>query len=130
MVGLTNGTTVADGDYKIWIESTWADSGKNNHEELVNFSFTKGATAVHLTPTGDTYINTVIIDWVPTPLGVDDVKYKEPAVVIYPMPSTGIFNLDVKNSLTEIKVIDLLGQNIYKENLKNNIYTKLGNCNI
>ncbi|MBY0487056.1 MAG: T9SS type A sorting domain-containing protein [Flavobacteriaceae bacterium] len=124
VVGATNGTTVADGIYRIWIESTWVDSGSNNHNELVSFSFTKGPTNVHLTPAGDTYINTVVLDWVAAPLGVDEVKNQEPAVVIYPVPSSGIFNLDLKNELNDIKVFDLLGQIVYNEgNLKNTFET-------
>jgi hypothetical protein len=119
----TNGTTVADGVYKVWIESSWVDSGSNNHNEIISFSFTKGPTAVHLTPAGDTYINTVVIDWVPSPLSVEDVN-KEPVVVIYPVPSTGVFNLDMKNELNSIKVFDLLGQTVYSEdNLQNTFVT-------
>ena len=124
VVGTTNGTVVADGTYKIWIESTWVDSGSNNHNELISFTFTKGPANVHLTPTGDTYINTVVIDWVAAPLAVDEVKNQEPAVVIYPVPSTGLFNLDLKNELNDIKVFNLLGQIVYNEsNLKNTFET-------
>jgi Secretion system C-terminal sorting domain len=115
VVGTVNGTTVADGVYKIWIESSWVDSGSNNHNELIGFTFTKGPTAVHLTPAGDTYINTVVLDWVPSGLGIEDVKNQEPAVVIYPVPSKGIFNIDVKNELQSIRVYNLLGQTIYTE---------------
>jgi len=119
VVGTTNGTTVADGDYKIWIESSWVDSGSNNHQVVTSFTFTKGPTAVHLTPTSPSaYFNTVVIDWVPTGLGVDAIN-SEPAVVIYPVPSTGVFNLDFKNEIKEIKVFNLLGQVVYSEQLNN-----------
>lgn len=120
VVGTTNGTTVADGDYKIWIESSWVDSGSNNHQVVTSFTFTKGPTAVHLTPTSpSTYFNTVVIDWVPTALGVDVIN-AEPAVVIYPVPSTGVFNLDFKNDVKNIKVYNLLGQTVYSENFGGN----------
>lgn len=115
VVGTTNGTTVADGTYKIWIETSWNDGADNIHNDLIGFTFTKGPTAQHLTPTGDNYINTVVLDWVPSALSIDDVKLQEPAVVIYPVPSRGIFNIDVKNELQNIKVINLLGQIIYSE---------------
>ena len=126
VVGVTNGTTVADGDYKIWIESTWVDSGSNNHQVVTSFTFTKGLTAVHLTPTSpSTYFNTVVIDWVPTPLGVDLIN-SEPAVVIYPVPSTGVFNIDLKNEVKNIKVYNLLGQVVYTEqfDINNTLTTK------
>jgi hypothetical protein len=121
VVGATNGTTVADGDYKIWIESSWVDSGSNNHQVVTSFTFTKGPTAVHLTPTSpSSYFNTVVIDWVPTGLGVTDVVNSEPAVVIYPVPSTGIFNIDLKNEVKDIKVYNLLGQTVYSEQFDGN----------
>lgn len=124
VVGTTNGTTVVDGVYKVWIESTWVDSGSNNHNEIISFSFTKGPTGVHLTPTGDTYINSVVLDWVPTGLSVDDVQFQEPAVVIYPVPSSGLFNLDMKNELKSIRVYNLLGQTVYGEdNIQNTFGT-------
>jgi hypothetical protein len=129
VVGTTNGTTVADGNYKIWVESSWVDSGSNNHNEIISFTFTKGPTGVHLTPTGDTYINTVVIDWVPAPLSVDDVN-KEPVVVIYPVPSTGIFNLDMRNELKSIKVYDLLGQTVYSEDNLQNTFTTTKSINL
>lgn len=116
VVGTINGTTVADGTYKVWVESSWVDSGSNNHNELVGFTFTKGPTSVHLTPTGDTYINGVVIDWVPSALSVAEVQFQEPSVVIYPVPSSGIFNLSLKNDLKNIKVFNLLGQIVYSEN--------------
>lgn len=122
VVGTVNGTTVADGVYKVWIESTWVDSGNNNHNELISFSFTKGPTTVHLTPAGDTYVNSVVLDWVPSNLSVEDAQFQVPAVTIYPVPSTGIFNLDLKNELKSIEVYNLLGQKVYGENNVNGVY--------
>jgi len=116
VVGATNGTTVADGQYVIWIESSWRDSGSNNHGAIASFTFTKGPNTVHLTPTSpSTYFNTVVIDWVPTALSVEEVKDSQPAVVIYPVPSTGIFNIDLKNDITSLEVYNLLGQSVYSE---------------
>jgi hypothetical protein len=119
VVGTTNGTTVADGNYLVWIESSWVDSGSNNHQVLTSFTFTKGPTAQHLTPTSSSsYFNSVVIDWVPSSLAIDDIKDKEPAVIIYPVPSSGIFNIDIKNQVKNIKVINLLGQVVYNEDLQ------------
>ncbi|MDI1315914.1 T9SS type A sorting domain-containing protein [Flavobacterium sp.] len=121
VVGTTNGTTVADGIYKIWIESSWVDSGSNNHQVVTSFSFTKGPTVQHLTPTSpSTYFNTVVLDWIPTALGINDVVNSEPAVVIYPVPSSGIFNIDLKNEVKDIKVYNLLGQTVYSQQFDSN----------
>ena len=118
VVGTTNGTVVADGTYKVWIESSWVDSGSNNHNELTSFSFTKGTTAVHLTPAGDSYVNSVVLDWAPLVASIEDLKTSEPSVVIYPVPSSGIFNIDLKNQVSDIKVFNLLGQTIYTEKVE------------
>lgn len=119
VVGTTNGTTVADGTYKVWVESSWNDGPNNIHNEINSFTFTKGPTATHFTSVGDTYLKTIVIDWVPTALGVDVIN-SEPAVVIYPVPSTGIFNLDFKNEVKDITVYNLLGQIMYSEKFENN----------
>lgn len=118
VVGTTNGTTVVDGTYKVWVESSWNDGANNIHNEINSFSFTKGTTATHVTYTGDTYLNTIVIDWVPSVLGVDDVKDNEPAAVIYPVPSTGVFNLDLKNEISSVTVYNMLGQVVYSENFE------------
>ena len=119
VVGTTNGTTVADGTYKVWVESSWNDGPNNIHNEINSFTFTKGPTSTHFTSVGDTYLKTIVIDWVPTALGVDVIN-SEPAVVIYPVPSTGIFNLDFKNEVKDITVYNLLGQIMYSEKFENN----------
>jgi hypothetical protein len=119
VVGMTNGTTVTDGNYVVWIESSWRDSGSNNHGAIASFTFTKGPNIVHLTPTSpSTFFNTIVIDWVPSNLAVEEVKNTEPAVVIYPVPSTGIFNIDLKNDVKSIAVYNLLGQTVFLENLE------------
>lgn len=120
VIGSLNGTTVADGVYKVWIESTWVDSGSNNHQELSSYSFTKGPTSATTTAVGDTYVNSIVMTWTATGLGIEDVKDKEPAVIIYPVPSTGVFNIDFKNDIKTIKVYDLLGQTVYSEVVNNN----------
>ena len=117
VVGTTNGTTVADGIYKIWIESAWVDSGANNHNELISFSFTKGASAVHLTPAGDTYINSVVLDWVPA--SMETIAFESaPSAVLYPVPSNGALNISIKNHVKKLNIINLLGQIVYSEEYK------------
>lgn len=119
VVGTTNGTTVADGTYKVWVESSWNNGTDNIHNEINSFAFTKGAVATHATFTGDTYLNTIVIDWLPTALGLDVID-SQPAVVIYPVPSTGVFNIDLKNEVKDIKVYNLLGQTVYSEQFESN----------
>ncbi|TBX69207.1 T9SS type A sorting domain-containing protein [Flavobacterium silvisoli] len=118
VVGTTNGTTVVDGTYKIWVESSWNDGANNIHNELIGFTFTKGPTEQTLTPAGDTYINTVTLHWLPDSMGVQENS--SPVVSIYPVPSTGIFNIDMKNEVKNIRVYDLLGKTVYSEEVNPN----------
>lgn len=117
VVGTTNGTTVVDGTYKIWVESSWNDGPNNIHNELIGFTFTKGPNEETLNPAGDTRINTVTLHWVPSALSVDENLPQNPLVIIYPVPSTGVFNLQLKNEVNNIKVYDLLGRVVYTEKL-------------
>jgi hypothetical protein len=121
VVGATNGTTVADGDYKIWVESSWNDGPANQHNELIGFTFTKGPNEQTLTPVGDARINTVTLHWVPAAMAVEETSL--PVVVIYPVPSTGIFNIDMKNEVKSIRVFDLLGKTVYSQELNSTMYT-------
>jgi len=116
--GTVNGVTVADGVYKVWVESTWVDSGSNNHQELASFSFTKGPIADHQTPAGDTYINTVVLDWIPGVAGLNEANINYPEVIIYPNPSNGIVNIDFKKT-NNIKVLNTMGMIVYEEKTDN-----------
>jgi hypothetical protein len=113
--GAANGVTVADGIYKVWIESTWVDSGSNNHQELSSYSFTKGPTSAITTALGDTYVNTIVMNWVATGLGVKDNVSPNTQVVLYPNPTNGILNIDFKNEIKNIRVSNMLGQVLYDE---------------
>lgn len=115
VAGAVNGITVPDGIYKIWIESTWVDSGSNNHQELSSYSFTKGPTSATTTAVGDTYVNTISMAWVASGLGVHDNVSPNTKVIIYPNPTNGIFNIDFKNEINNIRVSNMLGQVVYEE---------------
>lgn len=112
------GTTVADGIYKVWIESAWQNSAPaNQHNAIISFSFTKGATSVHLTPTGDTYFNTITLDWVPATTSIE-IESEIPALVAYPNPTSGILNIDYYKA-TNIQIINILGSVVYNEKTDN-----------
>lgn len=118
--GAVSGTTVADGTYKIMIESSYCnpEPSSGQHWLLTSFSFTKGATAVHLTPTGDANFTNITLDWVPsTGTGVEDAKGVS-GIQVYPNPSSGIFNIEFNKALNGvIKVENMLGATIYEENV-------------
>ena len=112
--GSVNGTTVPDGTYKVWIESSWQNSlTANAHNAITSFTFTKGPAAESLTPTGDTYFNAITIDWVPATTSVENIS-ENPFIVAYPNPTTGILNLDYYKA-THIQILNILGSVIYSE---------------
>jgi hypothetical protein len=110
--GTTNGTTVADGVYKVTIESTWNHGTTGT--TVVSYSFTKGPNAVHLTPTGDANFSNIKLDWVPTSsTGIDDAK-QNAGVSIYPNPTNGILNIDF-NKANTIRLVNMLGSIVIEE---------------
>jgi hypothetical protein len=112
--GTLNGATVADGTYKIWVESSWSDGPNNIHNEIISFPFTKGTSTSTTNPVGDSYINGITLTWTPTQAGVNDLLIK-PEVTIYPNPTNGIFNMDFKNEVKSIRIVDILGKVVYSE---------------
>ncbi len=60
-----NSTVVPDGNYNVYIEMGWGRDKINQHAVL-SFTFTKGADAVQLTPTGTSNYSDVSVEWKPT----------------------------------------------------------------
>jgi len=115
--GTTNGTTVADGVYKVWIESSWSSgTASNSHNDIISFTFTKGATADHQTPAGDNYFNTITLDWVPSGTGIDNNTINS-NINIYPNPTNGIVNIDLSKiqSGSKIQIYSIVGKKVYEE---------------
>jgi hypothetical protein len=109
------GGIVLDGAYKIWVESSWNDNGTSlYHNEIISFPFTKGTSTTSSTPTGDGFINTVTLTWTPTQAGIDNFSNK-PEVSLYPNPTNGILNMEFKNEVNAIRIINILGKVVYNE---------------
>jgi hypothetical protein len=113
--GATNGTVVADGIYKVVIESTWNHGAEGTGWDTVYFSFTKGTNEVHLTPASPvTTFSGVKLDWVPSnPSNVKENSLEALSVSIFPSPSNdGVFTVNYTKA-SNIKVVNLLGETIY-----------------
>jgi Secretion system C-terminal sorting domain len=118
VAGAVNGTVVPDGVYKVWVESSWIDVGKNNHQTLESFSFTKGTTTFQSTPVNTTYFTNMSLVWTPSVnLAVNDVTTNSIEASVYPNPTNGVFNIDFKNEVSNIKVTNLLGQVVRNQNV-------------
>ncbi len=107
-----SGTVVTDGAYRVAIQETWNHGGANTVTTYYNF--TKGTTAVNLTPTTDANFSAMTLMWVPASgVGINEIS-ENPEINVYPNPSTGIFNVDLHNVNT-IKVLNTLGALVYQE---------------
>lgn len=62
--GTSNGTTVADGTYKVTIEECWnhGTSGKTT----ISYMFTKGPNADNQKPANSTHFTDISLDWLPS----------------------------------------------------------------
>ncbi len=108
----TTGTLQPDGVYKVAIQSTWNHGSSGT--TMQTYTFTKGATVDHQTPADNAYFTGVVLDWIPSPAGLNEIKL--PSLSIYPNPTAGVFNVDYTNANT-IKVINMLGVVVYQENV-------------
>jgi hypothetical protein len=102
-----NGTNVstaivADALYRVYVEFTW-DDGSANHD-TTSVKFTKGVTAVHLTPANKTNFTGMTLDWVPTYVGIADNEQKE-SFSITPNPVTSQTTINYSlNELSDVTI--------------------------
>jgi len=110
----TAGTLLADGNYRVCIQETW---GHGTATATRYFPFVKGATAFTNTTdvAADTNFTGISLTWSPTL--ANETFVSGPEVVVYPNPSKGIFNLDLKSQVKNITVVNTLGALIYEENI-------------
>lgn len=118
--GTVNGALVADGVYKVWVESSWQNSlSSNAHNAIISFSFTKGAATDHQTYTGDNYFNTIVLDWVPTTSGFDYLTLGS-SINVYPNPSNGYVNVDLSQIPvgSKIQIHSIVGKKLFEESVE------------
>jgi hypothetical protein len=108
--GTANGTTVADGVYKITIQETWNHGSTSTTTR--SYTFTKGASADHQAPADDADFKTMTIDWVPSGTGIDEVE-TTPIIDVFPNPSCGKVTVDYSKA-TAIKVYNILGEMVFE----------------
>jgi hypothetical protein len=102
---------VADGAYRVAVLITW---GHGASTAIRYFPFVKGPSLDSQTPANDTNFTNISLN--SSFLGVADFSSK-PNVAIYPNPTNGIFNMDLKNDVDNIKVINILGKIVYYERI-------------
>lgn len=111
-----NGNVVADGAYKITIQSTWNHGGGGSTTK--SYTFTKGASSDNQTPADDANFTSVSLDWTPSALGIENIS-NDSDLKVYPNPSdNGVFNVEYSNG-SEISVVDLQGNIVLQKTLEN-----------
>lgn len=110
-------TLLADGNYRVCVQETW---GHGSATATRYFPFVKGPNSYTNTTdvTSDTNFTGMTLSWSPN-LG-NDTYTKGPEVIVYPNPSKGVFNLDLKSQVKNITVVNMLGAIIYEENIEAN----------
>ena len=105
--GTVNGTTVADGAYRLAVQETWAHG--TSATTTVYYNFTKGTVADHQTPAGDANFSAITLDWVPFPAGIDAVSFAQANASVYPNPSRdGNITIHYSNA-NKIRITNILG---------------------
>ena len=131
ITGTWNGTDVSetvvpDGTYNLYIEMGWGKDHVVNHA-VKFFTFTKGGSPQHLTPTGTTNFTSIVIDWNPVATLIGTIESFD-NVNVYPNPTTGMVNINFNNELdgASMVVVNSAGKTVVSErNLKIPAGTKL-----
>ncbi len=105
------GNQMPDGKYKVWMELT----DKNSTGNSAYFEFTKGAAISNPTAANATSFSSNSIKWEPKSTAVLEKSKND--WVIYPNPSSGIFNLRGEGT-AEIEVRSVEGKVVYRGSQK------------
>jgi hypothetical protein len=112
-----SGNIVADGNYKIIVESAWCnpEPPDGQHKFLSTFSFVKGTSTQNQTLT-DANLSGITLNWVPVKVSAIE-NHDINKIDIYPNPSHGIINLNFKQttSVSKIEIRNIVGDLIYSE---------------
>lgn len=114
----TAGTLQPDGSYRVCVEETWNHGTTGITQRY--FPFTKGPNTDSQSPTADITFSGLSLTWTPNGLGNEDFTVT-PVAVVYPNPSKGIFTVDFKNEVKNIKVISILGEVIYNMDIDSSL---------
>lgn len=110
-----NGTLVADGTYKITIQSTWNHGGSGGTTK--SYTFTKGDTQDAQTPADDANFTSVSLTWVPSAGGIEENAPVLPEITVFPNPSNdGNFSVEYQNG-KHLTIVDVLGNIVYEQDL-------------
>lgn len=108
-------TLLADGNYRVCVQETW---GHGSATATRYFPFVKGTAIYNNTTdvTADTNFTGITLNWTPSALTTETFA-NNPEAVVYPNPTKGVFTIDFKSEIKNIKVVNILGEVVYNENI-------------
>ena len=115
--GSFNGSTVADGVYRVAVQETWNHGTSGT--TIRYYTFTKGPNPDHQTPANDADFTNIILDWVPGTAAIAEVEETLNGVEIFPNPNNdGLIHVKYEKA-KYIKLINLLGDVLLTETIEN-----------
>ena len=108
-------TLLPDGNYRVCVQETW---GHGSSTVTRYFPFVKGPNAyTNITDVAaDTHFTGITLTWTPTL--TSETFTKEVNFVVYPNPTKGYINVDFKSNVKSIKIVDVLGKEVFNEETK------------
>jgi len=109
-----NGLLVPDGDYQVWVEYTSRNSASGgNPGPSTSFTFTKGASAVNLTPANETYFQDIVLSYIPLNVSVSEKAKTLQEISVYPNPFSSETNIQftiLTNAVVTANIFDIHGE--------------------
>jgi hypothetical protein len=108
---------VPDGSYFAWLEMAWDDDLAADRT-VNSFPFNKASTTTHSAPANTSNFLSINIDWTPLTTAVEGVMEGKD-IIVYPNPSTGLVNINFKQSEKEcfVQIINETGRIVYNEKI-------------
>jgi len=95
-----NGQMMEDGLYQVWVEYTSQNSANSSPAgPSMSVLFHKGPVADHQAPQNQAYFENIVLDWIPTGVGVEENTETMENISLFPNP----FSIETFVKLTLIK---------------------------
>lgn len=107
-----SGTLVADGSYTLWVEMAWDSEGG---VITTSVPFTKGSSAVNLTPTATANFTNMSLTWTPSTVGINENNTN---LSVYPNPASDLLTVELGNQSadTKVQLVNAMGIEVFSEN--------------
>lgn len=107
-----SGKLMANGDYKVRMELT----DKNATGNTSSYTFTKGVTALKLTPADVASFSSVTLNWSTSVTALNSEMKQSNTIIVYPNPGSGVFTVLGENVIS-LRVTSLSGKVICNSNM-------------